>query len=501
MQIYIVSAVMYAALIYFITFHLPASPASRSLRLMMITACFWTVFTIMEISAADETVKMLAVRLQFTSISLLPVTIFLFGRSYIRRLVPRKSLALLLAVPAATNIIVWFFSIPNIFFQTSVLEAGRNTLSLSFGPWFFFIHTPYSYFLIIITIVMLISSFSHMQRIYRMQMFLLVGAFILPFLINIYYVIILPQIPQYNFTTAVFSISGVLLVWGLYKYEFMNLRPAARHFIIELIQDGVIVIDENRRIVDINPSAQTLCETAENLTGRYLKDIPLTKLREELESRLKDRHHMTIVEEGERVLDLRTYPMQHPSGEEFGTIITVRDISEQHALFMEVQELASMDSLTGLFNRRKLLEQLEQALQKSGSLALILFDIDNFKEINDTLGHRAGDIVLKSLADRCSSLKEDGIIGRLGGDEFALGLPGASAERAVELAERIRISIEQMSIPIPSGTVSTTVSIGVSQTRLLTDQLDIEELFASADRAMYRAKTSGRNRTASAGTA
>jgi diguanylate cyclase (GGDEF)-like protein len=153
------------------------------------------------------------------------------------------------------------------------------------------------------------------------------------------------------------------------------------------------------------------------------------------------------------------------------------------------ETLSRTDMLSGLMNRRAFLDTFEAA---RGPVALILLDIDRFKSVNDTLGHKAGDDVIVQTANCLTNvLGPDEAIARIGGEEFAVLLTGQGTERAMEVAEAIRASVEGMGLEISGRPVSISVSAGVSEG---VAELGFSELFSGADRALYLAKASGRNR-------
>ena len=191
------------------------------------------------------------------------------------------------------------------------------------------------------------------------------------------------------------------------------------------------------------------------------------------------------------------------------------NIELQAALIREKQ-LARTDALTGINNRGHLFELAERefhvAMRYRPPLSIIMFDIDNFKEINDTFGHLMGDQVLQRITQVvCKEIRSADLIGRYGGDEFVILLPQTSAQEALFLAERIHASVAAMPKDNDIDPVVHTVSIGIAQTihnaipNPLPDtalesgrtmQFDtLEDLFQRADQALYAAKQSGRNRT------
>jgi two-component system, cell cycle response regulator len=159
---------------------------------------------------------------------------------------------------------------------------------------------------------------------------------------------------------------------------------------------------------------------------------------------------------------------------------------------------ATHDSLTKLLSRAEVLASLERELartQREGKPAgVILADLDCFKLINDTLGHPAGDAVLGEVARRLrSDLRPYDLVGRYGGEEFLLVLPGCDLHTVNRRADEIRCLVAKDAIMTPAGTISTTVSMGVTVTNCDPDPT-IETLLQCADAALYRAKKAGRNR-------
>lgn len=180
-----------------------------------------------------------------------------------------------------------------------------------------------------------------------------------------------------------------------------------------------------------------------------------------------------------------------------GVVTVFRDISERKSTEQKLELLATTDSLTELSNRRAFLDRLheEQRLSKrlGHTSSLLMIDFDHFKQINDEHGHHAGDQVLQHFSRLARScLRETDSIGRLGGEEFAILLPGTDLEGATQLAERLRLLIEQTPTESDTGTIPMTLSIGV--TLLNTNDADSSVLLRRADAALYQAKSNGRNR-------
>ncbi len=169
---------------------------------------------------------------------------------------------------------------------------------------------------------------------------------------------------------------------------------------------------------------------------------------------------------------------------------------ERRKYILELEKFASLDGLTGLFNRRQfdaLFEhEREHCLQSPLASALLMLDIDWFKKVNDQYGHAVGDEVLVKLAGLIKQhLRKNDIAGRVGGEEFSVILPSSTAEQAMETADRLRHRVEFTPIPTDAGDLRITISIGVTLFRR--DDTTIAEILKRADDAMYASKQNGRN--------
>ncbi len=172
-------------------------------------------------------------------------------------------------------------------------------------------------------------------------------------------------------------------------------------------------------------------------------------------------------------------------------------VLENARLFQEVKNLSMIDELTGLFNRRHLFNigrrEFSRAHRFSRPLTVIMFDLDHFKQVNDTYGHRIGDQVLHGVAQRClDNLREVDVLARYGGEEFTVILPETHIKAGVVAAERLRHTVEHKPFATLAGRISITISLGVAE--LQSKMGSFEDLLEAADQALYQAKQSGRNR-------
>jgi two-component system, cell cycle response regulator len=181
------------------------------------------------------------------------------------------------------------------------------------------------------------------------------------------------------------------------------------------------------------------------------------------------------------------------------TILKYLPAGELETLYhINLADAASMDKLTGLYNRKYITEVLEVEFKRAKALhtnlSVVLFDIDNFKKINDTHGHDCGDYVLTGVgaAVKASGLGQRDLAGRFGGEEFIVVLTNAGAEQAGHVAERIRKCIEQHEFIYENRRIGVTVSLGVSAIR--SDFHTGVDIYKEADKALYESKRTGKNR-------
>jgi diguanylate cyclase (GGDEF)-like protein len=176
-------------------------------------------------------------------------------------------------------------------------------------------------------------------------------------------------------------------------------------------------------------------------------------------------------------------------------LTSLTDISELYDEKLELEDKVNRDYLTGLYNRHKFYDDYDREIKVTKrynlDLSIVIFDIDDFKYVNDTYGHNVGDEVLKSIASLTKAgVRESDSIYRWGGEEFIILLPNSSAENAYELTERIRKAIEQF--VFHPEIKSITCSFGISEYR---ENVAIETIIEEADSALYSAKKEGKNKT------
>ncbi len=200
---------------------------------------------------------------------------------------------------------------------------------------------------------------------------------------------------------------------------------------------------------------------------------------------------------GRRLIEARAFRLGG-SAPGRGVVLLLNDITENAALLAELSALASQDSLTGVYNRRRFDElgarDFELSRRSGASIGVIMFDLDLFKRVNDERGHAVGDQVLKAVCLACrEALRSTDVFARYGGEEFAVLLPDSGELDSVAVAERLRARIGDLALAIEGGSVAITASLGV-YSGVPRQGEDIALYLRRADEAMYRSKALGRNK-------
>lgn len=262
--------------------------------------------------------------------------------------------------------------------------------------------------------------------------------------------------------------------------------------------DGVVVVSREGVVLFANPSAARLIgRPPEELHGEML-GYPFAP---------RARHEVTVG--GERVIEVHIVESEWDGAQVW--LASLFDITyhkrsqadlENASARMQrrnvrLERIASIDPLTELLNRRGLEAELSlevrRKLRTGSPLAAALIDCDDFKQINEALGHSGGDVVLKELAERLKeSLRPSDHIGRIGGDEFLVLLPDTRFAEAFQVAERLRLSVSDHPLSLPSGPIHVTASLGIE---LVSDEiLSIDEVLVRTQMALQHSKRSGKNR-------
>jgi len=262
--------------------------------------------------------------------------------------------------------------------------------------------------------------------------------------------------------------------------------------ILEAIPTGIAIFSSSGRPRIVNSAMRTLFQDDPTPNA----EVP--PIVTEILARLDGTDMVETVERGVvtpmgRVVDLVARCMDDDA-----VMLAATDVSDWQAQQDKLRHMAERDALTALFNRRGFNDAVKPTLRRMGDkgqpCAVLVVDIDHFKQINDTYGHAVGDQALKSVSHRLmSELRDDDVIARIGGEEFCIFLPGCTAETAEGIANRLRAKVSETPVTTRHERITITASFGL-KTWDGSAPPQLKDLVAQADAALYRAKQLGRNR-------
>lgn len=486
------------------------------------------------------------VKLAFIDSSLLTTgwllfTIFLTGKSHF--LQKKKSWALFLPTIAISLAVIIN---P---YQGFVQPVNGGYAERTYGPIFWLViaililHVIISFYLIYLALVTDNRPRIKKQVAHVLKGIFVVTAFILmDIFLNVFLAEYLPVIP--GMTSLGILLSAVFFVVAIHRDKVFDIVTIAHHDIIDTIAHGILVLDDNENVVEINQSLLPFLSLrvgdhfdmttilsqgvspGHDLFLQTYKEDPLTKIEIEV-------LHTQI----NRQLNIQAAPII-VSDIKVGRIITFQDMTElrrlidetnlqngilqernqslieiQEELFLtnrKLKQMAITDSLTGCYNRHYLTLQLEHEVVRNvkyqTSFAIFLLDIDHFKTVNDNYGHLVGDDVICSTVNAIKqTLRPTDILARYGGEEFIVYLPNTNPVQANLMAESLKSIVASSEVYIESATqpLLITVSIGVLSISNFADEEAVKpktylnDLFESVDKALYQAKNEGRNRIVS----
>jgi diguanylate cyclase (GGDEF)-like protein/PAS domain S-box-containing protein len=424
----------------------------------------------------------------------LPLAMLVFVYRYCSKHISRKMIVLLCIIP----IVSWMFLLTNSWhnlFFSKIQLGNLNALKVEYGYYFWYVHLPYCYILSAISFLTVFLETSRASRHYRIRLLILLLSLSIPLVVNV--VGVFKLLGEFSYTSLSFPVTFSIIAIAIFRYHFLVSNPIAYETVFKTIRDGVIVLDHNNIITDINPAAaaglhksqkeiigskfENAFENWKELLERY-KTVP--DLYDEIELNIDGKQHY---------LSVTITPLENINGTLDGRIFTLRDITDRKQHQFSLETLAFHDPLTRLANRHKFQEEVERALIKSREtnepFAILYFDLNHFKAVNDTMGHEVGDELLKYVAARVSSiLRKPDLLARLGGDEFAALLHNCNDDGINIVVKRLLDNVQR---PFKVGKHTLVADLSIGAAFYPENGKNLAELLRHADSAMYQAKQNG----------
>jgi PAS domain S-box-containing protein len=375
----IISALIAGALVLYCWRHRHV-PASVPFAGLMFAMMIWSLGYAMELASTTLAEKVFWENILLMAYTFVPVSMLVFAVHHTghAKIITPLRLAALVSIPCITILLSWTNPWHHLVNQDFFLNPQGALLVLGIvrGPWFW-VHADYSYGLLFCSAVLLILSLRHAHPFYRGQTLVILSSQSLPLLLNILFVFGFDFFQGYDPTSVVFSLSGMVIAWGLFRFQLFDLVPIARDTLIESMDDAMIALDKQNRIIDLNPAA-------EKIIGWPMKTVIGKRAREVLHEwpELVERFRNVVTSTMEisldtldqsRDFDLRITELRDPRNHPNGYLVVLHDITErlkaEEALRRQNEYLAALhETSLGLISRLQIQDLLETIMARAADL-------------------------------------------------------------------------------------------------------------------------------------
>ena len=493
-------------------------PLAPWLAAVLVALLLWTVGYALELASASLAAKLFWANLQFVGLLAMPVlwlgvTQHALGWADIAR-----SRWLVLSALSSTLVAVVYLNPGHLFRGHPALVTGGPLplVSPDYGPLFYALCVPFSLTLAVISLTGFVRATRSGLPLYRRRAALLLAAMLLPVAGGALYMAGALPWRDFDPASATLWLAAVLCAVALLRYRTFDVAPLAREALVDQLADGIVVLNDRGLLIDFNvAAAAVLPELRADTLGLSLGEVfaarpELGATLQPLRADGEDRHErddgpVVSVDTSQpgaslrrRHFSLTRTALHDRSGRALGEAVVLHDLTRRVELFAKVERLATTDELTGLLTRRQLTElgerELARARRQRLPIAVLLFDLDRFKAINDRHHHATGDDILRAVATACrAELRVTDLFGRYGGDEFCAVLPDLDRVGARLLAERLRAAVAGVAVWHDGELVRTSASIGVAGCDEVSNET-VARLVQIADAGLYGAKRRGGDR-------
>jgi signal transduction histidine kinase len=321
---------------------------------LMVTATVWSLGYILQLLFTSLPSMVVATDIQYIGIVFLPLAWFTFSLRYTGRdswLNP-KSLTMLSIIPVATLILVWTSDFHGIMWYGRHLEINGPFINVakSYGPWFW-LHTSYSYALIAMGMLTIARRLIRRPYLYRKQSLALIAVVLVPLISNVLYVFGLLSIYDIDFTPSAFTISGLIMMWGLFRSRLFDVVPIAYESIMEASGDGIVILDVNNRVIDMNRTAEIILDipvsrAVGNPYAEVFRNQP--ELTEMVSGFTEDASEISVQKDNvQRYYKVHVSPLNDKHGELIGRMLYLIDNTDYRRSEARRKELEIREQLLG----------------------------------------------------------------------------------------------------------------------------------------------------------
>lgn len=474
------------------------TPGAVAFAILTIATIIWTTGSFFELYAATMQSKIIWRNIEQIGVFGVPIGMVYFALVYTQQ--PKHTrLVIVAAIPSVISVILIFtnelhhlmrsgYSLEN----TTAYGKSLVVHSALVGS----VLVAYNYALALVAIIILLNYVRKLSPAFRKQVYIMTFCFLYAFSVAFIQKVFLESVGIYLQISVLNTPGAIVMALSLFKHRTFSLFPIARDKVFEVINQGIIVLDENGIIIDANSYALRMMDEyfhVQNPLGSPLDKIntQYPKLNQ-LIGHAKDEQMELHVKD--TYISLTHYPLSSGKEKYIGSMIIINNVTLQKMYEHNLKNEAEKDYLTQLLNKSGFYKALQKYIS-GGNLqdcSVLMMDIDNFKQINDTFGHAAGDAVLCNFTDVVNRIiRSEDIACRFGGDEFIIVIPHVAKETASQIAERIRKAVEANNFMFNNQRLCYTISMGIADQGSV--PCPFEEVMEKADNALYQAKSKSKN--------
>lgn len=469
--------------------------------LLMLAIAVYSAGYAIELSQTTLAGLLAAVRFEYLGLSFVPVLFFVATvRLFLDQRISTPVLAGLLVIPLITLVMVWTTPLHSLYYVDPHADSSGPFTVIAFerGPWYE-VNFGYQTIMVLAATTLLLRYSLKVRRELGWASLFVGLAAVFPVLASLIY--FLGWTPIGVDPVPLFlGFTGLAIAVALFGMRLFEMVPKAREVALDSIAEGLVVLDTNGTVRDYNRATTGLPGFERLDFGRPMPpDSPMTfpLKRMMVSGDTSAEFAVQLQEQPPKYYRAVSYPVKDPKGIVSGTALVVQDISASRLVMDRLLTEAATDELTQALSRRALTEQAGQAILQAQleeePIAILMVDLDKFKELNDVAGHAAGDAALVAAAAILrSALRSGDLLGRLGGDEFVIVLPRADLGTAELVANRLQRRFANLAPDTVAGLLSASIGV-VAGTP---DKANFADYLAAADRALYQAKFQGGNQIA-----
>jgi len=454
---------------------------------VVILGCLlWMIGNLLELGMIDTQVKIFMSHIKYVSSEIVIIAWFIFFIYFIgyKKWLSKRNIIFISIIPFIMTLSVFTNEYHHLFFKNINLITYRSSVVLGIegGP-LFWLDLAYTILLITIAAGLMTRILIKSYHIYKWQIsvFLVINIIILTIaLIDKFSINIFPYLSK---TPLVFVIGMTVLILTLSKSKISEIVPAAREFVLDSMEDGILILDNNSNILDLNLFMKKIMNPlSNNYIGKSVEEF-LPGLKSIMEKPNNGKELEILKNKKSKIFDAKISDLLNSRELKIGKVVVLRDITTRKKNENKIKYLSFHDYLTNIYNRAFFEEELRRLdVKRRLPMSIVLVDINGLRIINDSFSKEIGDKVLIKLSKILKEcLRSEDIVARLGGGTFGAILPSTSIKATLKIVKRIKDTCKKS-----RSKIGFTISMGLS-TKSKESQ-NINEIFKEADSNMNKHK-------------